>query len=523
MSCHLRKFLFIGFFSLLSFNVFGLTVEIYYSPTCEECHEIMENLLPGLVEKYKGKVVLDSFDIDGSDQNLEYLMEREKEVGNEGNTPPIIFVNKTIIVGQTRIREELDKVIRNELEKEPIKKPVEPPETSEVPEDTVSVHKVLITPKVAPPETIFAVFFSEKGCNHCDRIYFDLRYLARNYPSPKRDVAFKFRIFEIENSESKVLCEVLCERMNVPEKHRLVTPSVFINGIAMIPGYYPPTFNRLDSVINNLKNGNVKLWDAVADSELVAADRRIARRFSKFHVAPIIAAGLLDGINPCAFGALIFLITFLTLVQRKKTEILLVGIIFTATVFLTYYLVGIGFLSFLSSIPFFKVIARWVYLATALIAIILGVFSFIDFLKARKGKLSEMTLQLPSKLRKRIHRVIIAKNEPRKKRNIIIASVVTGFLVSLLELACTGQVYLPTILYVMGVPGLRLKAYLYLLLYNLMFVVPLIVIFLISYLGTSSEQLNLFLKRKTALIKLLTAIMFFGLSGFLLYSLFPGY
>ena len=95
------------------------------------------------------------------------------------------------------------------------------------------------------------------------------------------------------------------------------------------------------------------------------------------------------------------------------------------------------------------------------------------------------------------------------------AAFTTGFFVSLLELACTGQVYLPTIIYVLGIPGLRTKAHLYLLLYNLMFIVPLLIVFVISYLGATSEQLNAFLKKNTAVIKLLTALMFFGMAALL--------
>jgi len=53
----------------------------------------------------------------------------------------------------------------------------------------------------------------------------------------------------------------------------------------------------------------------------------------------------------------------------------------------------------------------------------------------------------------------------------------TGFLVSVLELACTGQIYLPTLIFISHVPELRANALIYLLVYNFMFVIPLIVVF----------------------------------------------
>ena len=201
----------------------------------------------------------------------------------------------------------------------------------------------------------------------------------------------------------------------------------------------------------------------------------------------------------------------------------MVGLAYTFAVFVTYYAVGAGFLGFLAALPIFRVIAQWVYIITAVLAVGLGIFSLVDFIKAKRGKLSEMTLQLPDKLKKKIHRIIISENEPRKtRRNFLVAAFTTGFFVSLLELACTGQVYLPTIIYVLGIPGLRTKAHLYLLLYNLMFVIPLLVVFIISYLGATSEQLNGFLKKNTAVIKLLTALMFFGMAALLWRNILVG-
>jgi len=302
----------------------------------------------------------------------------------------------------------------------------------------------------------------------------------------------------------------------------MATPAVFFDGAAHIYGYNTLNYFALVNSLKKFPHGSKNIRASITQAELAAAEQRIAARFSSFNVAPIVFAGLLDGINPCAFGALIFFITFMTVAERKKGEILMIGLIYTLSVFLTYYAVGAGLLGFLASLPIFQIIAKWVYIFTAVIAVGLGIFSLIDFVKAKRGKLQGMTLQLPEKLRKKIHRIIISENEPRMKRNFILAAFVTGFLVSLLELACTGQVYLPTIIYVLGIPGLRTKAHIYLLLYNFMFIVPLLVVFMISYFGATSEQLNIFLKRNTATIKFLTGLMFFAMAALLWRSILIG-
>jgi threonine/homoserine/homoserine lactone efflux protein len=91
----------------------------------------------------------------------------------------------------------------------------------------------------------------------------------------------------------------------------------------------------------------------------------------------------------------------------------------------------------------------------------------------------------------------------------------TGLVVSVLELACTGQLYLPTLLFVQGEPGLRAHALSYLVLYNVFFVVPLIVVFVVAALGVSSARLAGLVQRHTGTVKLLTAIVFAVLGAFL--------
>ena len=100
-------------------------------------------------------------------------------------------------------------------------------------------------------------------------------------------------------------------------------------------------------------------------------------------------------------------------------------------------------------------------------------------------------------------------------RAFVPVTFVTGAMVSIIELACTGQVYLPTILFVLGVPELQARAGLYLVLYNLMFVLPLVVVFVLAYWGTTSQQLGLLIHRHIAKVKLATAGLFLLLAGWM--------
>ena len=91
------------------------------------------------------------------------------------------------------------------------------------------------------------------------------------------------------------------------------------------------------------------------------------------------------------------------------------------------------------------------------------------------------------------------------------AAFLAGVAISLLELACTGQVYGPTLLYVMKAGLSRRGVVAYLLLYNVAFVVPLAVVFGGAYGGLRSERLTGWLRRRAALVKFATAALFTAL------------
>ena len=185
--------------------------------------------------------------------------------------------------------------------------------------------------------------------------------------------------------------------------------------------------------------------------------------------------------------------------------------------FLAYFVIGIGFYKVLDLLgDLLTTLGRWVYGITALLCFGLAIFSFFDYLKARKGEIGDMSLNLPENLRKRINTVI---RKGRKTRTYVLGAFVTGIVISFLELACTGQIYIPTIIFVSSIPELRAKATFYLFLYNFFFTIPLIVVFIMAYYGTSSNDLKSFFQRNAAKVKLGMTLLFFVLAIWLGFSL----
>jgi len=92
--------------------------------------------------------------------------------------------------------------------------------------------------------------------------------------------------------------------------------------------------------------------------------------------------------------------------------------------------------------------------------------------------------------------------------------------VSILELACTGQVYLPTIVFMLGRSGSQLSAVFYLLVYNVFFIVPLLIVFGFVYKGVSSRSVAKIMEARVGMVKLGLAFVFFTVAALLLWSLY---
>lgn len=240
----------------------------------------------------------------------------------------------------------------------------------------------------------------------------------------------------------------------------------------------------------------------------------------------VAGAGLIDGVNPCAFTVIVFFMSFLALQGYRRRELVAIGLAFIFAVFATYLLIGLGLFGFLYKVSGFWAVVKIINYSIGIFSIALGILSIYDLIRFKKDRDAEgMILQLPAKIKQQIHRVIglhyrAEKGGIRKRHifNLIISAFITGFLISLLEAVCTGQTYLPTITFVFKSYGsFRLQAFLYLVLYNLMFVLPLFVIFVFAVFGVTSGQFSKFLKARLLLIKAMMAGLFFVLGLLLIW------
>ena len=237
---------------------------------------------------------------------------------------------------------------------------------------------------------------------------------------------------------------------------------------------------------------------------------RIDRSFAFWAIT---GAGLADGVNPCAIATMIFLISFLTLQKRKRSEILIVGLSFTATVFITYTLLGVGAFHGITALNKYRLAAQIIKWGSVSLAAFVAIFSFVDAIRYAISKnTANMTLQLPKPVKKSIQKVI-SKNISSK--SLILGTIITGFLVTLLEAVCTGQVYLPTIILMTRIEGFEATGWMWLLYYNFLFVLPLLIVMVAAYFGLTWERLASLTQKHLVLMKVLLGVVMAGMALYL--------
>ena len=494
---------------------------VYFTAAeCPHCAAVMNEVLAPLQAKYGDQMQIKVIEI-SDPANYEMLIRAEEIFGvsPEERGIPTLIVCGQVSIGEDAIREQLCCLLDRCLEKGGASWP-DIPGLQEIAVESAEGLGVGLNPGlegVEPcgpedtlaceaPLSIWAAYFYEVGCQECSRAEYDIRYAQSKYP--------QLLVEEYNIQEDAALAEWLGTRAGVPEKQRLATPAFFAGDEYLI-GADITSKAVLALAEKYALTGVERVW---ADFDPAAAKRGIIERFKSFGVLTVTFAGLVDGLNPCAFATLVFFVSYLTLSGRKGREVLAVGAAFTVGVFLAYLVVGLGFYKVLDLLgDLLMTLGRWVYGLTALLCAGLAVFSFLDFLKARRGDIGDMTLNLPHGLRMRINAVI---RRGRHSRAFVAGAFVTGILVSFLELACTGQVYLPTIIFVMSVPAMRSRAVLFLVLYNLLFIAPLVVVFIMVWYGTTgAKQLTNFLQRRAATVKLGMTLLFAGLAAWLAIAL----
>lgn len=212
----------------------------------------------------------------------------------------------------------------------------------------------------------------------------------------------------------------------------------------------------------------------------------------------MIPAALADSINPCAFAVILLLLSSILIETKNKKKAILAWLLFALAVFLSYLAMGLGLFSALATATN-TIIIKWI---VWILWIIVWLANIKDFF--RYGEWFRM--EVPLAWRPAMHKVI-------KKATSPLGAFIVGFFVSLFLLPCTSGPYITILGYLASESSVvSTWGLIYLIVYNLIFILPMLLITFLVWFGVkSAEELAAFRHKNIKLIHLIVWLLMLGL------------
>jgi cytochrome c biogenesis protein CcdA len=320
---------------------------------------------------------------------------------------------------------------------------------------------------VEVPQTNISYFYSTT-CSHCKNVE-DSGILEEISVWENVNIE-KYEVTLSQRNREKFLDYL--ERLNLDSTG---IPFLVIEqggGVSYLRGEAPIIGDVEDAIIN------------FRSVETNGTDPHFIKRVTLFGV---VSAALIDSINPCAFGVLLFLMAVLLSMGSSKRAFR-AAMIYTFVIFLVYFLLGVGIRQLISSFS----ILGYVQIIAGVIILVGGIIEFKDFFWEDKG----FSLKIPKRAKPLLEKYV--------RRGTLPAIIILGFLVALVELPCTGGIYLGvlTLLSINEFSGI-----IYLLIYNFIFVLPLILISYLIYRGAEVDTVNRWVQGNKRFMRLAAGII----------------
>ena len=352
------------------------------------------------------------------------------------------------------------------------------------------------------------ILFHEIGCSHCAHTEEFLESIHPTYPE------LEIIHYEIHEPESLDLLPKLLAAYDIEEA---AVPIIFVGDVAIAGGVfygleeqpYAPTGRSEDIA---LERAIQRAIDAQASSPLTRIDDSAAAPSlaERLTIPAVILAAAADSVNPCTFAVLVLLLGTLLVAQRQgsKSLVLRAGFAFTISIYISYFLMGIGIFSAIQAAG----VQRPFIMAVSGLAILLGLWNMKDYFAYGKW----FTIEVPQRWRPTVKRLTASVVS-------VPGAFVVGVLDSLFLLPCSSGPYI-AILALLSKTTTRTEGILYLLLYNLIFVLPLIAITLAVHFGfTTTARAERWRSARLGKLHLVSGIVMFLLGAGMLVAVLVGW
>ena len=333
--------------------------------------------------------------------------------------------------------------------------------------------------------------FYGQGCPHCGLVldYFEEEGLFDKYPVERKEIYF--------DNANALLYTILLDDLGYPQMGRGVP--LVVMGNTVISGDKPIIESFVTEADKFVADSLPRPEPNQSQEESVGAEdiqveesgeESNTDRHLDLTVAAVVGGSLVDAINPCAFAVLIILMSAI-LAAGNSRKALFAGLAFSVSIFISYFLMGLGLYKALSvgglAGGFFKIVG-WV-------AIVMGLANLKDYFWYGKGFLVEV----PLSWRPRLKSLINSVTSP-------LGAFGVGFLVSLFLLPCTSGPYI-VILGMLAQKAIDIQAIFYLILYNLIFVTPMVIITLAVYKGFNPQKAEEARQKRLRILHLIAGLV----------------
>ncbi|MEW5826691.1 MAG: cytochrome c biogenesis protein CcdA [Candidatus Bipolaricaulota bacterium] len=335
----------------------------------------------------------------------------------------------------------------------------------------IVVGIVLVACGLVASATQIVVFY-EEGCPHCERLEENLAALAPRFPD------LEVLHYEIHDPEAQGLLTRLLVSYGVEIGS---VPIAFVGDVALVGGtfyglsdepYTPSGRAEETALIEAMERAGDVALSPMERAEQGDSDGEPSLA-EKLTLPAILLAAALDSVNPCDFAVLVLLLGTL-LVVGKRTKVLWAGLAFSAGIFVAYFSMGFGLYSLLGLTTGTRAFRDPFIYAVSAVAILVGLWEMKDLCWYGRW----FSIEVPEKWKPSVKKITSAAVT-------IPGAFLVGLVDSLFLAPCTSGPYL-VILTLLSQTSTRGQGALYLLLYNAVFIVPMILITLAVHFGMTT-------------------------------------
>jgi cytochrome c biogenesis protein CcdA/glutaredoxin len=337
--------------------------------------------------------------------------------------------------------------------------------------------------------SVTAFYFYGDGCSHCEKVKPLIADLEVKYPDLNLT-----RLEVYNNAENRQQFLELSRKFGVANPG---VPIIFIGNSSLI-GEIEIT-ERFESEII-AERERIASCNSTSQPVTPEKEPKCPQDSSQLSLPLVILAAMVDSANPCGLSVLVFLLIPMA-VAGSRRRILLVGGVYITAMFLFHLFVGIGLFSVFSLSGLSRIFA----LIGGAIALILGIITIVDVIRNKET----FILSIPESKKGLLGDYIRIASLP--------AAFILGILAGILGFSCTGGIYI-SILAIMGTEMTVMAGLPWLALYNIVYILPLILITLLIAYGISPEKANSMRSEYKRTIRLIIGLVLVTLGVVILFG-----